>query len=219
MADQQSQPINKPAAAQSAKPASAAGQKPTNRPQGPTGPQVPKKEYGKDYRGIVRVAGKELAGDLTLERGLGRIRGIGLNLAKNLSAAIERELNISRKKHVGDLTDDEITKVEELLRTPEKFIKETYKLNRPIDPDTGATRHLIANDLMFATRQDVQFEKDTRSYKGWRFTMGQRVRGQHGRTTGRTGISVGVLKKALKAQKTAAASKAQGSAPAAKEKK
>jgi small subunit ribosomal protein S13 len=64
---------------------------------------------------------------------------------------------------------------------------------------------------MFATRQDVQFEKDTRTWRGWRHTMGQRVRGQHSRTTGRTGSSVGGLKKALKPQKAAGADKAKDS--------
>ena len=49
--------------------------------------------------------------------------------------------------------------------------------------------------------------------------MGQRVRGQHSRTTGRTGMSVGVLKKAIKAQKAAAATSAQEKGAPKEEKK
>ena len=197
-------------------------QRPGQRPQGAPGqqqPSAPNKDYGKDFRVIVRVAGKEINGELNLERGLSKIRGIGLNLARNLCYAIERELGIKRSKLVGNLSDDEISKVEELLRNPPLHLSRKHYFNRPVDPSSGQTRHLISNDLLFEVRQDVQFEKDQRTWKGWRHSIGQRVRGQHGRTTGRTGMSVGVLKKAIKMQKAAAATKAQeGSAPKAEKK-
>jgi len=191
----------------------AAAPKPAQKPGKPGMPQAtgPKKDYGKDFRGIIRLAGKELRGELSLERGLDGIKGIGHNTAKNIARIITKELKIDSKKVVGNLSDDEINNIEDLLKVVETHLKRKHLMNRPIDTDTGATRHLIGNDLMFATRQDVQFEKDTRTWRGWRHTMGQRVRGQHSRTTGRTGSSVGVLKKALKQQKTAAASKAQDS--------
>ena len=71
--------------------------------------------------------------------------------------------------------------------------------------ESGNDKHLLANDLTFAIRQDVQTGVNTKSWSGWRHQMGQRVRGQKTRTTGRTGMSVGVLKKALKEQKAGAA--------------
>jgi len=192
-------------------PKAAAPKPATAKPGRPGMPQatVPKKDYGKDFRGIIRLAGKELRGELTLERGLDGIKGIGHNTAKNIARIITKELKIDSKKVVGNLTDDEINRIEDLLKVVEKHLSRKHLMNRPVDTETGAARHLIGNDLMFATRQDVQFEKDTRTWRGWRHTMGQRVRGQHSRTTGRTGSSVGVLKKALKQQKTAAASSAQ----------
>ena len=175
----------------------------------PQAQAAPKKEYGKDFRGIIRLAGKELRGEYTLERGLDSIKGIGHNSAKNIAAAIKKVLGIDPKKLVGHLSDDEINRIEDLLKAIEKHLVRRHLMNRPVDTETGAPRHLIGNDLLFATRQDIQFEKDTRTWRGWRHTMGQRVRGQHSRTTGRTGSSVGVLKKALKQQKAAAATAAQ----------
>jgi len=74
---------------------------------------------------------------------------------------------------------------------------------------------LLANDLTFALRQDFQSEVNTKSWRGWRHQLGQRVRGQKTRTTGRTGMSVGVLKKALKEQKAGEAA----ASPESKEKK
>lgn len=206
----------KPAVAQ-AKP--AAQQKTQQKPGAAPSFGGYKKDYGKDFRGIVRISGKELNGEMPIERGLTRIKGIGVNFGKNIAGAIERELGIARSKLIGLLSDEEIAKIEEVLRVPEKHIKKAYLFNRPVDFETGNAKHLIANDLIFATRQDVQFQKDIHTWKGWRHSVGQRVRGQHSRTTGRTGISVGVLKKALKQQKAAGAAKAQESSAPAKEKK
>ena len=196
----------KAAAAPAPKPAIPKPGKP-GMPQQASG--APKKDYGKDFRGIIRLSGKELKGEFTLERGLDNIRGIGHNSAKNIAAVIKKVLGIDSKKLVGNLTDDEINKIEDLLKGINKHLGRKHLMNRPVDTETGEAKHLIGNDLMFAVRQDIQFEKDTKTWRGWRHTMGQRVRGQHSRTTGRTGSSVGVLKKALKQQKAAGAAKAQ----------
>jgi len=192
-----------------------AAPKPAQKPAKPGAPQQaagPKKDYGADFRGIIRLSGKEVRGELTLERGLDAIKGIGHNTAKNIARVIKKVLGIDPKKLIGHLSDDEINRIEDLLKAVDKHITRRHLLNRPVDTETGAARHLIGNDLIFATRQDIQFEKDTKTWRGWRHTMGQRVRGQHSRTTGRTGSSVGVLKKALKQQKAAAATAAQDKA-------
>ncbi len=192
------------------------------RPQGPSGqqqPLVPKKDYGADFRGIVRLVGKELKGELPLQLALTRIKGLGVNFSKVISGVIEKVLGIPHDKPVGQLTDEQLGKIEELLKAPEKYLNRPHIFNRPSDPDLGTSRHILANDLIFANRQDVQFEKDSRTWVGWRHSLGQRVRGQHSRTTGRTGMSVGVLKKAIKQQKTAAASKAQETSAPKVEKK
>ncbi len=170
----------------------------------------------KEFRGIVRIMGKDLKGQLELGDALFRIRGIGYNFANAVARAIERELGISRSTRVGDLSDRQITQIEEIIREPAKHGVPAFMLNRNRDDDTGAARHVVQSDLQFAVRQDVEKEKNVRTWIGWRHSIGQRVRGQHSRTTGRTGMTVGVLKKAIKAQKEAAAKGAQAAAPAAK---
>ncbi len=169
-------------------------------------------QHGKDYSGIVRILGKDLSGDTPLARGLTRIKGIGENLAVIYARAIEKKLGISRKKIVGDLNEGEIAKIEEVLKNPAAAGIATFQLNRQKDRDTGTNKHLLQADLSFAQRQDIQFEKETQTYRGWRHAINQRVRGQHSRTTGRIGMSVGVLKKAVKQAKA-------GAAPAKEEKK
>ena len=112
-----------------------------------------------------------------------------------------------------------LAKIDEIAKNPAAHGVKTFLLNRQRDRDTGKNLHLLMNELSFTQKQDVQLEKDSRSYKGWRFTLGQRVRGQHSRTTGRSGFTVGVMKKAIKEQKAAAAAGAQEKGKGAEKKK
>ena len=165
-------------------------------------------------RGIVRIAGKDMKGQQELSHALTEIRGVGHNLANAFCKPIERELGIPPTTKVGSLSDNQIASIEEILRNPAKHGVLVFLLNRQRDDETGEQKHVIQSDLQFAVRQDVEKEKTMRTWIGWRHSIGQKVRGQHNRTTGRTGITVGVLKKAIKEQKVAAAKAAQEKAPA-----
>jgi small subunit ribosomal protein S13 len=177
----------------------------------------PQKEENPNFRGIVRIAGKDLDGHFTLFKALIRVRGIGTTLAKALEKVIYRELKVTKKTRVGDLSEEQITRLDEIIKNPGIHGIKTFLLNRQKDRESGKNMHLLMNDLAFVQKQDIQTEKDIHTYKGWRFTIGQRVRGQHSRTTGRSGFTVGVMKKAIKEQKAAAAAGAQdkgkGAAP------
>ncbi|MFH0971971.1 MAG: 30S ribosomal protein S13 [Candidatus Micrarchaeota archaeon] len=178
------------------------------------------KEEDPNFRGIVRVVGKDLDGHFTLFKALLRVKGIGPTLAKTMEKVIVKDLKITKKTRVGDLSEEQLERVDEILKNPQLHGVKVYLLNRQKDRETGKNTHLLMNDLVFVTKQDIQLERDMHSYKGWRFSLGQRVRGQHNRTTGRSGITVGVLKKAIKEQKAAAAAGAQDKGkPAAPEKK
>ncbi len=167
-------------------------------------PKAAQKQHSKDYRGIVRIVGKDIEGFWPLERALVRVRGIGVNLAHVLSIAIEKDLKISPKADVGELSEEQLLAIESVIKSPQQHGVSSYNLNRVSDPYDGASKHLLASDLGFAQKQDTQRDVETKSYKGWRKQLGQRVRGQRSRTTNRAGMAVGVLKKALKQQKAAA---------------
>jgi small subunit ribosomal protein S13 len=61
-------------------------------------------------------------------------------------------------------------------------------------------------------RQDIDHEKESNTWKGYRHAYGQKVRGQRTRSTGRTGMTVGVLRKAVLAKAGAAAAAQTGAA-------
>ena len=149
----------------------------------------------KNYRGVIRIVGKDLKGELDLARALAQIKGIGQNLAVAVAKIVEAQFSIAKTTPVGELTDDQIAKIETVLKDPAKFGVKLFMLNHRRDIESGKDKHLVATDLTFQTRQDVQRHKDTRDWVGWRHLIGQKVRGQRTRNTGRTGMSVGVLRK------------------------
>jgi small subunit ribosomal protein S13 len=212
MADQnQGNAVNKPTtgnAPNQGKPQNAqqAGQKPQGQPQNAQGkqqfqqpkpgapgqkPVVIQKEENPNFRGIVRIVGKDLDGHFSLYKALLRVRGIGANLARAMEKVIVRELKLPKVVRVGDLSEEQMAKIDDILKNPQNHGLKVFMMNRQKDRENGKNLHLLMNDLAFAQKQDIQREKDIKTYKGWRFTIGQRVRGQHSRTTGRSGFTVG----------------------------
>ena len=168
-----------------------------------------KKRESKDFRGIVRVSGQDLQGHLTLAAALRKVKGIGYNLAANLTIIARDKLGLDAKELVGNFKDSDLEKLEALVKDPAAHGVKPFLLNRQSDPFKGGPHHVVGTDLIFARRQDIEKIKRSRTWRGWRHQLGQKVRGQHTRTTGRRGMSVGVLKKAVKQETSGAAQKAQ----------
>lgn len=68
-------------------------------------------------------------------------------------------------------------------------------LNRQKDHKEGKFQQLISNAVDSKIREDVERMKKIRLHRGLRHFWGLRVRGQHTKTTGRKGRTIGVSKK------------------------
>lgn len=186
-------------------------------------PRHPKKEGKPQHQqqkatSIIRMGGKDINGAFKIERALDEIKGIGSNLSQSISYVVETKLGIPRNTTLGSLSEGQIESIEGVIQDPIKYGIPNYMLNHRKDMETGRDIHIIGNDLTFAVRQDVNRQVTMRAWKGYRHQRGQKVRGQHTRSTGRTGATVGVMKKAAK-QQLAASQQEKGkeaSAPAAK---
>lgn len=167
---------------------------------------------------IVRVAGKDVDGSLNIERSLDRVKGIGANLSHALAISIEAKLGINRNTNIGSLSDTQISQIESLIKDQKISGLSQYLLNRNKDMETNGIVHNVSNDLLFATRQDINRDISLKAWRGFRHQYGQKVRGQRTRSTGRTGSTVGVTKKAIQqAQKESRTTKS--ATGAAKEEK
>lgn len=148
-----------------------------------------------NLRGIVRLAGKDVRGNLPLSRALMSVKGIGQSIRKVVAKAIAKELKLDPEVKVGTFTDEQIEKIDTILANLQKHDIPAYLLNRRKDSETGKDVHNIMNDLVFAQRQDVENEKKLYTWRGYRHAYGQKVRGQRTKNTGRKGMSLGVIRK------------------------
>jgi len=122
--------------------------------------------------------------------GVSQVRGIGYNFAK----AILDVLKIDQNSNIGFLTESQVEEIEKVMRNPSSINVPSWFLNRRKDIDSGENLHLITSDIEFNVRNDIEREKNTNSWRGFRHTYGLKVRGQRTRTTGRKGGAVGVRK-------------------------
>ncbi|MEM4246552.1 MAG: 30S ribosomal protein S13 [Candidatus Bathyarchaeia archaeon] len=148
-----------------------------------------------EYRYIVRIAGTDVDGSKRLIHGLTKIKGVGVNLA----SAMVRALDMRADARIGDLSDSDVEKIEDIIADPVKHGIPEWMLNRRKDRATGQSFHLTRSDLDLKTKEDIDFMKEIGSWRGMRHALGLKVRGQRTRTTGRKGRAVGVKKKALMA--------------------
>ncbi len=143
------------------------------------------------FKYIVRIAGVDIDGNLKLPYGLALIKGIGYTTA----IAVIRMLGLDPNKKIGFLTEDEIRRLDEVLRDITKLGLPKWLYNRRKDYETGNDMHLIGNELIYYARRDIEREIKIGSWRGIRHKLGYKVRGQRTRTTGRLGMTIGVTKK------------------------
>ncbi len=122
--------------------------------------------------------------------GLTQIRGVGYMFAK----AILDVLKINHNQSVGNLSDEQVSLIENTIKNPLSSNFPPWFLNRRKDIETGDDKHLLTSEIEFTVRNDIEREKTVGSWRGYRHMYGLKVRGQRTRCTGRKGGAVGVAK-------------------------
>ncbi|MBD3164005.1 30S ribosomal protein S13 [Candidatus Woesearchaeota archaeon] len=128
----------------------------------------------KELRQIVRIANVDLDGDKPIYHELTKVRGIGSGYS-NMVCSL---LGISKYKNSGELSEQEISRIEDMLKDAVKYGPPDWMLNRRKDPETGKNVHIITNDLKFIQDNDIKFMRKIKSYKGMRHASRLPVRGQ-----------------------------------------
>ncbi len=151
--------------------------------------------------------GNDIPGERKILVGLTQIKGIGYNFA----TAILDTLKIDSNSNIGHLSDENVQAIEKLITNPVENNFPTWFINRRKDIETGNDLHLLTSDIPFTLRNDIERERITASWRGYRHLSGLKVRGQRTRTSGRKGGAVGVAKGGM----AAPAKKSSSDAPAA----
>ena len=158
-----------------------------------------------EAQSIVRIIDKDVPGDTSIWKALTKVRGISFML----SSAICTVLDLDRSTKVGNLTPEQIAKIEDCAKNPAKYGIPPWLFNRRKDLESGEDKHLVSADLLLQKSFDIRFLKKIRCYRGIRHGKGLKVRGQRTRTTGRKGKTLGVKRKKKGAPSAAPAAPAK----------
>uniref|UniRef100_A0A671PY24 Small ribosomal subunit protein uS13 n=1 Tax=Sinocyclocheilus anshuiensis TaxID=1608454 RepID=A0A671PY24_9TELE len=143
------------------------------------------------FQHILRVLNTNIDGRRKIAFAITAIKGVGRRYAH----VVLRKADIDLSKRAGELTEDEVERVVTIMQNPRQYKIPDWFLNRQKDIKDGKYSQVLANGLDNKLREDLERLKKIRAHRGLRHFWGLRVRGQHTKTTGRRGRTVGVSKK------------------------
>jgi small subunit ribosomal protein S13 len=146
-----------------------------------------------EYRYIVRIMGTDVQGTVKTGYAVAHVKGVNSSLAN----AIVKKAGVNPDLRIGFITDSDVAKIEDVIRDPPKYNIPGWMFNRRKDSETGKDMHVLAADLAFKIKTDIDGAKEIRSWRGYRHAYSLKVRGQRTKTTGRAGKSLGVKKKTV----------------------
>ncbi|XP_051207519.1 small ribosomal subunit protein uS13z/uS13y/uS13x [Lolium perenne] len=146
---------------------------------------------GEEFQHILRVQNTNVDGKQKIMFALTAIKGIG----RRYSNIACKKADIDMNKRAGELTAEELDRVMHVVQNPRSFKVPDWFLNRKKDYKDGKFSQVTSNAVDMKLRDDLERLKKIRNHRGLRHYWGVRVRGQHTKTTGRRGKTVGVSKK------------------------
>jgi len=148
-------------------------------------------EQGTQFQHILRLLNTNVDGKRKVMYALTEIKGVGRRYANILC----KKADVDLKKRAGDLNPDELERIVTIMQNPLQYKIPTWFLNRQKDIVDGKDSQILSNAIDSKLREDLERLKKIRAHRGLRHFWGLRVRGQHTKTTGRRGKTVGVSKK------------------------
>ncbi|XP_075396583.1 small ribosomal subunit protein uS13-like [Tenrec ecaudatus] len=139
------------------------------------------------FQHILRVLNTNINGRQKIAFAIMAIKGVGRRYAH----VVLRKADMDLTKRAGELPEDEVERGTTILQyqIPDWF------LNRQEGVKDGKYSQVLADGLDNKLREDRERLKKIRVHRGLRHFRGLRVQGQHTKTTGRRGRTVGVSKK------------------------
>ncbi|TKR61718.1 hypothetical protein L596_028797 [Steinernema carpocapsae] len=143
------------------------------------------------FQHIHRVMNTNIDGNRKVPFALTSIKGVG----RRFAFVVCRKADIDIHKRAGELTEEDMEKLTTIMQNPAQYKIPTWFLNRQKDIKDGKYSQLLSTAVDNKLREDFDHLKKIRLHRGLRHFWGLRVRGQHTKTTGRKGRTVGVSKK------------------------
>ena len=144
-----------------------------------------------NFQFIIRLLNTNIEGKQKVMYALTNIKGVG----RRYSNLVCKKADVDLNKRAGELTSEELERIVTIIQNPTQYKIPSWFLNRQRDIIDGKNYQVLANGVDSKLREDLERLKKIRAHRGLRHYWGLRVRGQHSKTTGRRGRTVGVSKK------------------------
>ncbi|KAK8194354.1 ribosomal 40S subunit protein S18B [Zalaria obscura] len=144
-----------------------------------------------NFQFILRLLNTNVDGKQKVMYALTKIKGVG----RRYSNLVCKKADVDLTKRAGELTSEELERIVTIIQNPTQYKIPSWFLNRQRDIVDGKDGQVLANGVDSKLREDLERLKKIRAHRGLRHYWGLRVRGQHSKTTGRRGRTVGVSKK------------------------
>lgn len=131
-----------------------------------------------EFKYIVRIANADLKGEKAVGHALKGVRGLGFIFANVVCSVSGVDKNIK----IGDLDEEQIKKLNDVIKDPLKYNIPRWMLNRRKDYESGEDVHIVTSDINFIQDNDIKRLKKIKCYKGMRHAFGLPVRGQRTRS-------------------------------------
>ncbi|KAI9220007.1 ribosomal protein S13 [Blastocladiella britannica] len=144
-----------------------------------------------EFSFMLRVLNTNLEGKDKIVYALTAIKGVG----RRYATLVCKKAEVDLAKRAGEITAEELERIVTIIQNPLQYKIPKWFLNRQKDIRTGEYSQNVSNAVDNTLREDLERLKKMRVHRGLRHWWGIRVRGQHTKTTGRRGKTVGVAKK------------------------
>eukprot|EP01126_Amoeba_proteus_P024403 TRINITY_DN245_c0_g2_i1.p1 TRINITY_DN245_c0_g2~~TRINITY_DN245_c0_g2_i1.p1 ORF type:complete len:158 (-),score=21.36 TRINITY_DN245_c0_g2_i1:41-514(-) len=144
-----------------------------------------------EFQHMMRILNTNIDGTQKAVYALTAIKGVG----RRFSTLVLKKANVDTTKRAGDLTAAELDRIVNIMNEPTEFKIPNWFLNRQKDFSTGKSKQVLSMNLSSVLRDDLVRMKKIKCHRGIRHHWNLRVRGQHTKTTGHTGRTVGVSKR------------------------
>ncbi|KAG4302885.1 hypothetical protein PCANB_000831 [Pneumocystis canis] len=143
------------------------------------------------FQHILRLLNTNIDGKAKVIFALTQIKGVG----RRYATLVCKKADIDSTKRAGELTAEELERIVTIIQNPIAYKIPAWFLNSQRSITDGKNSQVLANQLDNKLRENLERLKKIKAHRGLRHFWGLRVRGQHTKTTGRRGKTVGVSRK------------------------
>jgi small subunit ribosomal protein S18e len=143
------------------------------------------------FQHILRLLNTNVDGRQKIVYALTAIKGCGRRFATLVCKKAEVDMTL----RAGEVAPADLERIITIMQNPRQYQIPDWFLNRQRDVKDGKYSQLLANGLDNKLREDMERLKKIKCHRGLRHAAGLRVRGQHTKTTGRRGRTIGFSKK------------------------